>query len=87
MSCDELHIDLDAWRDVAYKGVRRAAVFLGFGLNAAHDPEFTDYRSSNQVLSMHLRSKSIRPSAFSLSRSRSSILSNSPSRRLRVRRS
>ena len=40
-----------------------------------------------EVLSMHHRSRSISPSAFSLSRSRSRILSNNPSWRHRVRRS
>jgi hypothetical protein len=39
------------------------------------------------VLPMHQSSRSISPSAFSLSRSRSRILSNNPSRRQRVRRS
>jgi hypothetical protein len=38
--------NFDHIREIAHKGVRRAAVFLGLGLNAAYDKEFTDYRLS-----------------------------------------
>lgn len=41
-----IHLDLDALRETAMLGVRRAAVFLGLGLNAASDPSFKDYQLS-----------------------------------------
>jgi hypothetical protein len=37
-------IDFDVILEIALLGIRRAAVFLGFGLNAAADPKFRDYR-------------------------------------------
>lgn len=40
---DTLHIDLVKLADLAHTGVRRAALFLGLGLNAAHRPDFLDY--------------------------------------------
>lgn len=42
-----LHVDFDAILDIAHKGVRRAAVFLGLGLNAANNKNFKEYRLSN----------------------------------------
>lgn len=38
-----VRIDLDQLMDVALKGVRRTAVFLGLGLNAASRADFNDY--------------------------------------------
>jgi hypothetical protein len=40
-------LDLDKLADIGLKGVRRAAVFMGLGLNAAHDPAFKNYQLSN----------------------------------------
>lgn len=40
-------VDFARLRDTAYKGVRRTAVFMGFGLNAANDPQFTRYQLSD----------------------------------------
>lgn len=40
-------IDFDKIADIGLKGVRRAAVFMGLGLNAAHDPAFKSYRLSS----------------------------------------
>ncbi len=36
-------INYDLVLDTALKGVRRAAVFMGLGLNAAHDPNYKSY--------------------------------------------
>ncbi len=41
-----INVDLDEIRDIAHKGVRRAAVFMGLGLNAAADEEFKNHRLS-----------------------------------------
>jgi hypothetical protein len=38
-----LRIDLDAIKDRGNLGVRRAALFMGLGLHAAHREDFTDY--------------------------------------------
>jgi hypothetical protein len=40
-------LDFDKLADIGLKGVRRAAVFMGLGLNAAHDPLFKNYQLSN----------------------------------------
>ena len=40
------HIDLVDLKDFAHIGVRRAAVFMGLGLNAAHREDFLDYELS-----------------------------------------
>jgi hypothetical protein len=42
-----LVIDFDKLADIGLKGVRRAAVFMGLGLNAAHDPAFKSYQLSS----------------------------------------
>ncbi len=42
-----LVIDFDKLADIGVKGVRRAAVFMGLGLNAAHDPAFKKYELSS----------------------------------------
>lgn len=36
-------IDLDKLREIVYKGVRRTAVFMGLGINAAYDESFNKY--------------------------------------------
>lgn len=41
-----INVDLDDIREIALKGVRRAAVFMGLGLNAAFNKDFKDYRLS-----------------------------------------
>ena len=50
-------IDFDKVAEVGLKGVRRAAVFMGLGLNAAHDPAFKSYQLSsiqNVQTKMHM---------------------------------
>ncbi len=41
-----INVDLNEIRDIAHKGVRRAVVFMGLGLNAAADEKFKNYRLS-----------------------------------------
>lgn len=41
-----VRIDLDKLQEVAAVGVRRAALFMGLGLNAANRPDFNDYQLS-----------------------------------------
>jgi hypothetical protein len=36
-------INLENIREIAYKGIRRTTIFLGFGVNAARDEEFINY--------------------------------------------
>jgi len=38
----EITIDFPALQEIAVKGVRRTAVFLGFGMNAAANPNLRD---------------------------------------------
>ena len=38
------YIDLDQIKEIALKGVRRATIFLGLGVNAARDKTFTSYQ-------------------------------------------
>lgn len=45
-----LNINLDEIMDSGIKGIRRACIFMGFGVNAAIDPDFQNY---------HLLTKSI----------------------------
>jgi hypothetical protein len=40
------HIDVDKLKDFGYVGVRRAVIFMGLGLNAAHREDFSDYELS-----------------------------------------
>lgn len=40
----EISIDLDEILDVAHRGVRRASVFMGLGVNAALDAQFKQYQ-------------------------------------------
>ena len=42
-----LVIDFDKLADIGVKGVRLVAVFMGLGLNAAHDPAFKKYELSS----------------------------------------
>lgn len=37
-------VNFDAMREVAHRGVRRAALFLGLGLNAAYDKTYKEYQ-------------------------------------------
>jgi hypothetical protein len=46
MTAAEINIDLTQLLDVALKGVRRASVFMGLGVNAALDDRFTRYQLS-----------------------------------------
>ncbi len=43
MKAKKIVVNFDAMREVAHTGVRRAALFLGLGLNAAYDEEYKDY--------------------------------------------
>src|SRR5205085_9451567 len=38
-----IHINFPAIQEIAAKGVRRTAVFMGLGLNAVADPDFKQY--------------------------------------------
>ena len=38
-----IKIDLEKLQDIAHVGVRRATIFMGLGLNAAHKDDFNDY--------------------------------------------
>jgi hypothetical protein len=40
-------LDFEKLTDIGLKGVRRAAVFMGLGLNVAHDTEFKKYQLDN----------------------------------------
>ena len=40
-------IDFDRVTDIGLQGIRRAAVFMGLGLNAANDPAFNRYQLSS----------------------------------------
>lgn len=44
MTNTRIEINLDNILDVAIRGVRRAAVFMGLGVNAAMDTKFTNYQ-------------------------------------------
>lgn len=46
MNNERIEIDLDKISEIALKGVRRAAVFIGLGVNAANDPDFKNYQLS-----------------------------------------
>jgi hypothetical protein len=39
-----LHIDLDQIKEIALRGIRRATIFLGLGVNAARDKSCTNYQ-------------------------------------------
>lgn len=47
------NINFDQLREVALKGIRRCAVFMGFGVNAAKNPKFTDYELT-QIAQIHI---------------------------------
>lgn len=40
---NSITVDLDQIKEIALKGIRRATVFLGLGVNAARDKTFTQY--------------------------------------------
>src|ERR1051326_8981105 len=42
----KISVNLDDIANVAHKGVRRASVFMGLGVNAANDPTFQKYQLS-----------------------------------------
>jgi hypothetical protein len=56
-------INFDQIRDIAYRGVRRTAAFMGLGVNAARDEQFKKYHLSKismvQVLPDKLNDQSI----------------------------
>lgn len=43
MTINHVHIDLPAISNIVDKGVRRTAVFMGLGINAANNPDFKQY--------------------------------------------
>jgi len=43
-------IDFDQMKDIAYRGVRRAAAFMGLGVNAARDHQFKKYQLSDLAM-------------------------------------
>lgn len=55
---NQVNIDLDQVLDVALRGVRRASMFMGFGVNAAIDDELIDYQLTKltniQLLPSHI---------------------------------
>jgi hypothetical protein len=54
-----LVLDFDKLAEIGLKGVRRSAVFMGLGLNAAHDPAFKNYQLSN-IQNIAAKAKAIR---------------------------
>lgn len=46
MFVSEIKVDFAALQEIAVKGVRRTAVFLGLGINAAADPSMRQYQLS-----------------------------------------
>jgi len=40
---NQINIDLRAIKNIAVKGVRRTAIFMGLGINASNDPDFKQY--------------------------------------------
>jgi hypothetical protein len=40
---NQIHINFPNIQEIAMKGVRRTAVFMGLGVNAANDPDFKQY--------------------------------------------
>jgi hypothetical protein len=60
---DKITIDFDQIKEIADRGVRRTAAFMGLGINAARDEEFKKYQLSNismiQVLPTTLDDKGI----------------------------
>jgi hypothetical protein len=60
---NNIAIDFGQMKDIAYRGVRRTAAFMGLGINAARDDQFKKYQLSNismvQVLPDKLDDKGI----------------------------
>ena len=44
-----MRIDFDRIKEDAIKGIRRSAVFMGLGVNAANDDRFSDYQLSHET--------------------------------------
>jgi hypothetical protein len=44
---NHIAINFDQIKDIAYRGVRRTAAFMGLGINAARDDQFKKYQLSN----------------------------------------
>ena len=44
---NHIAINFDQIKDIAYRGVRRTAAFMGLGINAARDNQFKKYQLSN----------------------------------------
>ncbi|MDP2744700.1 MAG: hypothetical protein Q8P00_06525 [Dehalococcoidia bacterium] len=40
---NQVNINLPAIKNIAVKGIRRTAVFMGLGINAANNPDFRQY--------------------------------------------
>lgn len=40
---NQININLPAIRNIAVRGVRRTAIFMGLGINAANNPDFKQY--------------------------------------------
>lgn len=63
MNRREININLDKIVDVAHRGVRRASVFMGLGVNAALDAGFNQYQLTHitklQLVSDNVDSKTI----------------------------
>ena len=45
----QINIDLSQIKEISLKGIGRAAVFMGLGINAARTDEFKDYHLSNET--------------------------------------
>jgi len=60
---NKITIDFSQMKDIAYRGVRRAAVFVGLGVNVARDDQFKKYQLSEysalRVMPDDLNDKSI----------------------------
>jgi hypothetical protein len=44
MGVNQININLPAIKNIAVKGVRRTAVFMGLGINTANNPDFKQYK-------------------------------------------
>lgn len=47
---NQITIDFDKLKEIALRGIRRTAVFLGLGVNAARDENFKDYQLTGIAL-------------------------------------
>lgn len=55
-----LEINFDKILEVALRVVRRASVFMGFGVNAAQNPHFNNYQLT-QITKIQLVSANVTP--------------------------